>query len=160
MSTDSASSRRRWIKRLAATFEGTWQTEVLPRSLDGRCRVETRHTVYVFEDAECVETARRGDDSDAQGPLVGMRLVGWCVDMDGEPSLAHQWRPGARAILWRPRRAHDAESSVALTSPTFAFVRVTRDDDEPITMPGVGEVTTHSHVRPSPPSLTRVAIHP
>lgn len=158
MSTDSASSRRRWLKRLAVTSEGTWQTAVLPRSLDGLCRIETRHTVYVFQDAECIETARRGDDSDVQGPMVGMRLVGWCVDIEGEPRITPLWRPGARAVLWRPRRGHDADSSVALTSPTFAFVRMTRHEDDAITVPRASD--THSHVRPTPPSMTRIGIQP
>jgi hypothetical protein len=168
MSTDSVSSNRRWLKQLAATFEGTWQTAVLPRRLDGLCRIETRHTVYVFQDGECIETAKRGDDSDVQGPMVGMRLVGWYVDVDGEPRMSNLWRPGARAILWRPRRGLDAESAIALTSPTFAFVPMTRwEDDDVTTLPRVLDVGPDSHVRPivgvrnpPPPSLTRVAVQP
>lgn len=166
MSSDSASSHRRWLKQLAATFERTWQTAVLPRNLDGFCRIETRHTVYVFEDGECVETARRGDDSDVKGPMLGMRLVGWCVDLEGEPRITSLWRPGARAVLWRPR-GHDAESTVALTSPTFGFVRMARDEDDPITLPRGLDAAPESHVRPvlpvrtpAPPSLTRVALQP
>ena len=165
MSTDCVSSHRRWLKQLAATFEGTWQTAVLPRCLDGLCRIETRHTVYVFQDGECVETARRGDDSDVKGPMVGMRLVGWYVDLDGEPRMTDLWRPGARAIFWRPRRGPEVDSAIALTSPTFAFLPMKRHEDEVTTRPRVSEVDPISHVRPrvrtpAPPSMTRVAIQP
>lgn len=167
MSTDSSTSNRRWLKQLAAAFEGVWQTAVLARNLDGLCRIETRHTVYVFQDAECVEAAKRGDDSDAQGPMVGMRLVGWHIDVDGEPRMTNLWRPGARAILWRPRRSAEAESTIALTSPTFAFMPMARHDDDVITLPHVLDVPPESHVRPvvgvrhpAPPSLTRVALQP
>ena len=165
MSTESVSSHRRWLKQLAATFETSWQTAVLPRCLDGLCRIETRHTVYVFQDGECVEAVRRGDDSDVQGPMVGMRLVGWYVDVEGEPRMTNIWRPGARAIFWRPARGAEAESSIALTSPTFGFMPMKRRDDDVTTLPRVLEVEPISHVRPivrtpSPPSMTRVAIQP
>jgi hypothetical protein len=46
-----------------------------------------------------------------------MRIVGWVID---EGALVSTWRPGARAILWRLEA--DGTASVALTSPTFAFV--------------------------------------
>ncbi|HSQ68115.1 MAG TPA: hypothetical protein VLM85_33120 [Polyangiaceae bacterium] len=124
-------SNRQWLKDLATTEKGTWMTAVLPAHLDGLHRLETRHTVYVFEDGECTEVVRRGaPEEDRETAMVGMRIVGWLLEVEGTRRLVGTWRPGARAILWRAPRVGERESKIALTSPSFGFVRCEPDDDE------------------------------
>jgi hypothetical protein len=151
MSTPMA-THRTWLKELANRCESAWLTAVLPRSDDGRRRIETQRTIYVLDDGECVEVVRRDDGEPVSG-MNGMRLVGWYYDVDGEPRSANVWRPGARAILWRPRRGTEPESVIALTSPTFGFVRVGRPNDELTTRPHLEEATPVSGVRPTPSAV-------
>ncbi len=152
MSTPMA-MHRSWLKDLASRCESAWLTAVLPRADEGRRRIETQRTIYVLEDGECVEVVRRDDGEPVSG-MNGMRLVGWYYDVDGEPRNASVWRPGARAILWRPRRTGEPESVIALTSSTFGFVVVGRANDDLTTRPSLSEETPVSGVRPTPSRST------
>lgn len=152
-----ASHHRSWLKSLASRCEVAWQTAVLPAREEGRRRVETRHTVYELADGECVEVIRRDDGSPVSG-MQGMRLVGWYYDVDGEPILAQVWRPGARAVLWRPRRSGEPESVIALTSPAFGFVVLGRPAEEQTTRPSLREETPVSGVRPRQPEHPYVEV--
>jgi len=87
---------------------------------DGETRLESLHTIYRFHDGVCVEVERRRDCAPIDGRLVGMRLVGWLVEVPGGRFLVPEWQQGARGILWRKT---DATSTIAMTSRTFAFVR-------------------------------------
>lgn len=157
-----APTHRTWLKQLASQCEAAWQTAVLPSAEEGRRRIETRRTVYELFDGECVEIVRRDDGAEVTG-MQGMRLVGWYYDLDGTPHMAKIWRPGARAILWRPRRNGEPESVIALTSPTFGFVCVGRTHDEMTTRPRIDD-TPVSHVRPvvvarTPPAQSMARVH-
>jgi hypothetical protein len=115
-------SNRQWLKELLS--EMNWITVAGPLGLDGKHRVETQHTVYLFEDAVCVDIARRDcgrEDSSADASMVGMRVVGWLLDVEGRRRLVRHWLPEARAVLWRAPDARNAFAKVALTSPTFEF---------------------------------------
>ncbi|CAN5205219.1 hypothetical protein BH09MYX1_BH09MYX1_38370 [soil metagenome] len=142
-------THRLWLKELAARCEVAWQTAVLPSSEEGQRRIETRHTIYVLEDSECIEVVRR-DDGSPVSSMQGMRLVGWYYDVDGDPRMASMWRPGARAVLWRPRRSSELESVIALTSPTFGFVHVGRRSEELTTRRIELDEAPVSGVRPTP----------
>lgn len=122
-------SNRQWLKELLS--EMTWITVAGPLGLDGKHRVETQHTVYLFEDAVCVDIADRHgghEDSSADASRVGMRVVGWLLDVEGQRRLVRHWLPGARAVLWRAPDARNASAKVALTSPTFEFAPCAQPD--------------------------------
>ena len=114
-------ARKEWLEMLASTSAETWMMAVMPAAFDGFTRIETRRTVYRFDDGVCVEVARRSGESAGVEDCIGMRVVGWLI---GEGALVPTWRPGARAILWRLEE--DGTASVALTSPTFGFVAAIR----------------------------------
>ncbi len=114
-------ARKEWLKTLAATSAEAWMTAVMPAAFDGVTRIESRRTVYRFEDGVCIEAERRTGETTGAEDCVGMRVVGW---LTGTDTLVATWRPGARAILWRLEE--DGSASVALTSPTFAFVAAIR----------------------------------
>ncbi len=117
-------SNREWLKDLVTTKKEAWLT--LPIHLDGSRRLETARTIYIFEDGECTEVARRGAPDESESSMVGMRLVAWLLDVDGERKMARRWVPGARAILWRA--GEEGQSRIALTSRSFGFVCTTRDE--------------------------------
>lgn len=100
-------------------------TAVRPPALDGTTRLETRRTVYVFEDGVLVEVARR--DGGTSSAFLGARLMGWLVD---DEEISNTWRPNSRAILWRAGASADGQSLVALTSPAYAFIRVLSEGAE------------------------------
>ncbi len=137
-------SNRQWLKELMVS------ETVAPLGLDGTYRLETAHTIYVFHDGVCVDIARRDfeDDSNAEVSLVGTRVVGWLLDVEGTRRLVNRWLPGARAVLWRP-------SKIALTSPAFGFVQCSQVDEEEedldttaaYTPPPVAAVSTGSFTR-------------
>lgn len=118
-------ARKAWLKKLASHSHGAWMTAVRPPALDGTTRLETRRTVYVFEDGMLVEVARR--DGATSSAFLGARLMGWLVE---EEEVSNTWRPNARAILWRAGASDDGQSLVALTSPGFAFIRVLSETSE------------------------------
>jgi hypothetical protein len=126
-------SNREWLKKLAATETQTWMTAVGPLGLAGAHRLETRHTIYVFRDGVCVDIARRDgeEQSNAESSMVGMRVVGWLLDVEGQRRLVDRWLPGARAVMWRAADAASRTSSkIALTSPSFGFVTCSQPDAE------------------------------
>lgn len=114
-------ARKEWLETLASTSAEAWMMAVMPAAFDGVTRIETRRTVYRFDDGVCVEAERRSGETTGVEGCVGMRCVGW---LTGDGNLVPTWRPGARAILWRLEE--DGTASVALTSPTFAFVAAIR----------------------------------
>ena len=117
-------TQRQWLKELS--FENK-----TPLDLQGAYRLETCHTVYVFQDGACVDVAKRGDTDEASGELtlIGMRLVGWLFEVEGHRRVLARWMPGARAVLWRPTSAV-APSRLAVTSQSYSLVACGRDDDE------------------------------
>jgi hypothetical protein len=110
-------SNREWLKNVTA------ETAML--ALDGVHRLETGRTVYVFRDGVCVDIARRDgeEQSNAEISLVGTRLVGWLLDIEGQRRLLNRWLPGARGVLWR-------EAKIAVTSPSFGFVQCSQPDED------------------------------
>ena len=146
-------TRKSWLKALASRSKDAWLTAVRPREHDGFTRIETRRTIYCFKDAVCIEVLRRDYEPVDDAPFIGLRIVGWVSEED---EVMTGWRPGARAILWRPGAPGEEESAVALTSPSFAFLRVLprEDEDDEQTL-----TTLRRGLRrppPQPPSQTRV----
>jgi len=95
-------------------------TEVF--DVGGETRLESLRTVYRFSDGRCTEVERRRDCTPFDGRLIGMQLVAWVYEnADGPPTLHGEWRPGARGVLWRAA-SPGRSATVAMTSPTFAFV--------------------------------------
>lgn len=117
-------AHRQWIKQLALDSK-------TPLDLRGTHRLETCHTIYVFDDGVCVDVARRGDTDEvsAELTLIGMRLVGWLFEVEGRRRVLARWMPGARAVLWR-RTSPAAPSRIAVTSQSSSLVACARDDDE------------------------------
>ena len=120
-------SNRQWLKQLAETK--TWMTAVGPLGLGGTHRLETRHTIYIFRDGVCVDVARRADEESSAQSAIGMRVVGWLLDIEGQRRLVDRWLPGARAVMWRSA-TEQAPSKIALTSPSFGFVLCSQPDEE------------------------------
>ena len=118
-------SNRQWLKQLAETK--TWMTAVGPLGLAGTHRLETRHTIYIFRDGVCVDVARRADEESSAQSAIGMRVVGWLLDIEGQRRLVDRWLPGARAVMWRSATER-APSKIALTSPSFGFVLCSQPD--------------------------------
>jgi hypothetical protein len=144
-STMSAS--RTFRRELATTNADAWARATPASKFAGEMRVETRNTIYMFKDGACTGVTR-GDRAFRADPttLVGMRFLGWLADSDARAGLRDAWQPGAYAVLWRPRRANEAASSVALTSAVAAFTAVRRSSPPP--------------VRPRPKSMTRMNTFP
>jgi hypothetical protein len=157
------SARKAWLKKLASMSKEAWMTAVRPAAMDGTTRVETRRSVYSFEDGICVAVARR-DGAEDEAPesttrVLGMRLVGWMPRDSQELAVSPSWLPGARAILWRPEGPKTGEYALALTSPAFAFVRTASKE---VPAPPISErrprAAVPAYVVPSPPSTTRIEI--
>jgi hypothetical protein len=124
-------SNRKWLKELAATETQSWIKAVAAVGLAGVHRLETNHTIYVFRDGACVDVARRdfSDESNAHASAIGMRVVGWLLEVEGQRKLLDRWLPGARAVMWRPP-SDTHESKIALTSPSFGFVACSQTDED------------------------------
>jgi hypothetical protein len=126
-------SNREWLKQLAASETKTWMTAVAPLGLAGVHRLETRHTIYVFKDGVCADMARRDGEEQSNSDLtmIGMRVVGWLLDIEGQRRLLERWLPGARAVMWRaPTNANGKSSRIAMTSPSFGFVACSQPDED------------------------------
>jgi hypothetical protein len=111
-------ARKALLRRLATTndWEGAsraWFT--------GESWLETRNTIYRFQDGICIGAAGRTRQKTAQAAtLLGMRLIGWIA---GEGTrFTGVWEEGACAVLWRPGGAQK-EESMAMTSATVSFAR-------------------------------------
>ncbi len=115
-------STRQWLKDLAGTA-------IIPLGLEGRQRLETRHTIYIVRDGLCVDIARRNcsEEDGSETAMLHMRVVGWLLEVEGQRRLVEKWLPGARAVLWRAAD-HVRPSKIALTSPSFGFVMCSQPD--------------------------------
>jgi hypothetical protein len=121
--------RRAYLKQLAARSARRWSTSPLPASFAGDTRIETRNTVYQLTDGVCYAVSRQeGAGAGRMHPsaFVGMRIVGWLMRDDPQAGITQEWKPGAYAVLWRPRGAGEEHSAVALTSTSHAFRVVAR----------------------------------
>jgi hypothetical protein len=118
--------RRVFLKTLAHKSAEAWASSPVDPALRGETRIETRNTIYQLRDGVCVGVTRRTSNGWRADPTVfiGMRVVGWLAYENPRAGLAPAWRPGSYAVLWRPRRTADIHSSVALTSATLAFEKV------------------------------------
>src|SRR5215469_9942676 len=118
---------RAFLKDLASRSADEWGAKPCPSTWTGETRAETKNTVYQFRDGTCISVSRRDAECRTNpADLVGMRLVGWLSPKDPDAGLSQSWRPGAYAVLWRPRNREEGpqtpESAVALTSATHTFV--------------------------------------
>jgi len=151
-------SNRLWLKQLASETK-TWMSAVGPLGLEGKHHLETQHTVYVFQDAVCIDIARRHADREDSSPdmsMVGMRVVGWLLVVENQRRLVGQWLPGARAVLWH---AQSGKTKIALTSPAVEFVRCSQpDQSQPClaVQPDDDDETTGEY-RPMPPVVPHAA---
>lgn len=156
--------RRAYLRDLATELGDQWATAPTPAQLRARLRVETKNTIYEFADGACATVTRRqsGLRSDA-ADILGMRILGWLWPDDPYAGLQIVWRPGAYAVLWRPRRPHEATAQVALTSASTAVAIVHRPSVPP---PLPKSIATPSGMRrisqppPLPASMTRVHVPP
>jgi hypothetical protein len=156
--------RRYYLKDLASRQARLWGTAPLPPCYAGETRIETRNTVYEMLDGICQSAVRRDrapvSRSDPYA-FVGMRVVGWLTREDPQGGLTLDWRPGAYAVLWRPRAEGEEHSAVALTSSTIGFKKAQRTAPPPILRPTPLPPLPIPPVvvsRPPPPSMTR--LHP
>jgi len=151
--------RRAYLKELAARSARRWSAQPLPRCFAGETRIETRNTVYLLRDGVCTMVTRREDAGGGRAhpaAFSGMRVVGWLLRDDPRAEVVADWRPGAYAVLWRPRAAGEAHSAVALTSSTIAFHVVARSLPPPL--PAL--VPAPARVTPVPPPLRRESTPP
>jgi hypothetical protein len=149
--------RRAYLKELSARSARRWSAQPLPRCFAGETRIETRNTVYLLRDGVCYLVTRREEAGAGRahpGEFAGMRVVGWLLRDDPRAEVCSDWRPGAYAVLWRPRAPDEAHSAVALTSSTVAFRVVARTAPPPLPSP------TPSRAIPSPPRLRRESTPP
>jgi hypothetical protein len=126
--------RRAYLKDLAARSARRWSSTPLAPCFAGETRIETRNTVYQLRDGVCYLVTRREDAGVGRmhpSAFVGMRIVGWLLRDDPEAGITHEWRPGAYAVLWRPREVSEEHSAVALTSTSLAFRVVARNVQPP-----------------------------
>jgi len=159
--------RRAYLKQLAARSARRWSTSPLPPTLAGETRIETKNTVYQLTDGVCHAVSRHeGASAGRMHPsaFVGMRLVGWLMRDDPHAGIAPEWKPGAYAVLWRPREASEKHSAVALTSSARAFRVVPRRLSSPPPLPLAvprstllpRPATPSPWIPPAPPSTTRL----
>jgi hypothetical protein len=121
--------RRAYLKNLAARSARRWSAAPLAPCFAGETRIETRNTVYQLRDGVCYVVTRREDAGAGRmhpSAFVGMRIVGWLLRDDPEVGITSEWRPGAYAVLWRPREGSEEHSAVALTSASLGFRVVAR----------------------------------
>ena len=126
--------RRAYLKQLAARSARRWSSAPLPASFAGDTRIETRNTVYQLTDGICHAVSRQdGAGAGRMHPsaFVGMRVVGWLMRDDPHAGITQEWKPGAYAVLWRPREGTEEHSAVALTSTSHAFRAVARVVPQP-----------------------------
>ena len=149
-------SNRQWLKDLAASETNTWTSALAPLGLEGTHRLETNHTVYIFRDGVCVDVARRAcDESNAHASAIGMRVVGWLLEVEGYRKLMDRWLPGARAVMWRPA-SEKAASKIALTSPSFGFVTCSQADEDEEDLETTAEYVPLPPITTSTGSFTRL----
>jgi hypothetical protein len=126
--------RRAYLKELAARSARRWSAAPLAPCLVGETRIDTRNTVYHLRDGVCFLVTRReeaGAPRTNPSAFVGMRVVGWLMRDDPHAGITPDWRPGAYAVLWRPRDKGEEHSAVALTSTSLTFRVVARTTPMP-----------------------------
>lgn len=131
-------SRRAYLKDLAARSARAWGNTPLPPAFAGETRIETRNTTYHLRDGICYAVHRNEDAGQGRAhpsAFVGMRIVGWLMREDPRAGISLEWRPGAYAVLWRPRGDSAEHSAVALTSSSSAFRVVARTVPPPLPQP-------------------------
>lgn len=147
-----------YLKELAHRLGARWSNHRKPGEvfdIGGETRLESLRTIYRFSEGVCREVERRRDAAPFDARILGMRLVAWLHEHeDGPPTLHGEWRPGARGVLWRPaeRDPHGRgrSATVAMTSPTFAFV------PDRIRPRASGERASAAAPRPDADSVTRL----
>lgn len=155
--------RRAYLKDLAARSARRWSNTPLPPCFAGETRIETRNTVYQLRDGVCYLVTRREEAGAGRmhpSAFVGMRIVGWLLRDDPDAGITSEWRPGAYAVLWRPRDASEEHSAVALTSTSLAFRVVARTvqppplvTQPPLSVPPSLPATARSGRSSTPPPL-------
>src|SRR5262245_32244238 len=116
--------RRQRLKALVTRSAEAWASVASPARFGGESRVETRNTVYQFNDGVCYAVTRRGGEwRESPTSLIGMRLIGWIMPADADAGLLDRWRPGAYAVLHKPAEPGMTTATVALTSATVGFAR-------------------------------------
>jgi hypothetical protein len=156
--------RRAYLKELASRSARRWGATPLPPTFAGETRIETRNTVYELHDGVCTRVTRREDAGATRNhpsAFVGMRVVGWLMHEAPRAGISLEWRPGAYAVLWRPREDGEEHSAVALTSSTMAFRQIARTTLPPaartLRLPALARPPTPvSIIPPPPPSMTRL----
>lgn len=144
-------TRRAYLKDLAARSARAWGNAPLPPAFAGETRIETRNTTYQLRDGICYAVHRNEDAGHGRAhpsAFVGMRIVGWLMREDPRSGISLEWRPGAYAVLWRPRADSAEHSAVALTSSSSAFRVVARTVPPPLPQP-----PSRSSAPPPPPSV-------
>jgi hypothetical protein len=127
--------RRAYLKELAARSARRWSAEPLAPCFAGETRIETRNTVYHLREGVCFLVTHREEVAQrkmAPSAFHGMRVVGWLMRDDPQAGITPEWRPGAYAVLWRPRDSGEEHSAVALTSSSIAFRVVARTTPPPL----------------------------
>jgi hypothetical protein len=157
--------RRAYLKDLATRSARRWSSAPLAPCFAGETRIETRNTVYQLRDGVCYLVTRREDAGVGRmhpSAFVGMRIVGWLLRDDPDAGITMEWRPGAYAVLWRPREASEEHSAVALTSTSLAFRVVARTVQPPAlpTQPPASLPATARSGRISTPPPLPLAIPP
>lgn len=150
--------RRAYLKQLASRSARSWADAPLPPAFAGETRVETRNTVYRLYDGICYAVTRREEAAPARtnpSAFAGMRLVGWLMRDDPRAGISLEWKPGAYAVLWRPRGESEEHSAIALTSTTLLFRTVARSVPPPLPA-RANSVRPPTPLPPPPPSMTRL----
>jgi hypothetical protein len=132
-----------FLKDLARRLGISWRFAVLPQRLDGTQRLETLRSQYVFENGICTQILRRMDGGSVDTRTLGMRLVGWVLDEGGERTVLSDWRPGAKAILWRAPEPEEAEGTIAMTSRSFALVSEEAPPHSRVRLSRIGHEIAH-----------------
>lgn len=156
--------RRAFLKQLATRSADLWARAVQFGTFQGESKIVTRNTIYQLRDGVCVGVTRRdGDFRSDPGVFVGMRMIGWLAYDDPRAGLMQSWRPGAYAVLWRPRAANEEHASVALTSASLAYETIPREP-LPIRRSAPPPLPARAAMRPQPPlpsqipTMTRVFV--
>ena len=148
--------------RLAERSAATWR-QVRGEAFAGETTIETRNTVYRFEDGLLVgrTTKSRRGSADWNSSLATQKveLIGFLADEGGFWSFSPRWREGALAVMTAD------EKRFLLTSPTCACAI----DRPRLPLRSVPERSDVFHVpgsrppvvrRPAPPSMTRIQLAP
>jgi hypothetical protein len=149
------SSSRSVLRELATNNADAWARTTFDSKFAGEMRIETRNTIYDFKNGAC-SGVTRGDRAFRTDPttLIGMRFLGWLRPSEPNAGLRDEWEPGAYAVLWRPRRANEPTSCVALTSAAIAFSAVRRRSTPPPLHPRPKSMTRMNTIPPAPSTPT------